>query len=443
MKAWQHQTEGIEFLKDRKGSMLAWEMGTGKSKAALDYIEEMGFDRVLIIAPQSVVKDVWPVQYARHASPDWNLVSLWKGSSGKRVAQAREAMKRGGRVAIAINYESAYRPTFASWAMKADFQLMVLDESHRIKAPGGVASRFVHRLSAVVPYRLALTGTPMPHSPLDIYAQYRALDDSVFGTSVTRFRARYAVMGGYEMKEIKGWRRQEELQSKFYSLAHRVKAADVLDLPPMLDTPPMTFELEPEGRRIYRDMAEEFLADLGNGQIATAANALTRLLRLQQVTSGFLRDEHGVDVVVDTGKRKLLGELVEDMGNEPIVVFCRFRKDLETVHDVAEKLGRPSFEISGSRKELDLWNNGGGILAVQIQSGGLGIDLTLARYAIYYSLGFSLGDYLQSVARVYRYGQTKPVAVYHLVADRTVDQTVLAALAAREEVVESIMRRGL
>jgi SNF2 family DNA or RNA helicase len=148
-------------------------------------------------------------------------------------------------------------------------------------------------------------------------------------------------------------------------------------------------------------------------------------------------------VVVDTGKRKLLGELVEDMGNEPIVVFCRFRKDLETVHDVAEKLGRPSFEISGSRKELDLWNSAGGILAVQIQSGGLGIDLTLARYAIYYSLGFSLGDYLQSVARVYRYGQTKPVAIYHLIADRTVDQQVLAALAAREEVVETIMRRGL
>jgi hypothetical protein len=105
MMPWQHQVEGIKFIKERTGAMLAWEMGTGKSKATLDYIQEMGFTKVLIIAPQSVVKDVWPVQYEKHSTPDWNLVSLWKGSSGQRVAKARDAMKRDRPTAIAINYE--------------------------------------------------------------------------------------------------------------------------------------------------------------------------------------------------------------------------------------------------------------------------------------------------------------------------------------------------
>jgi len=442
MKSWAHQIEGVQFIKEHKGAMLAWEMGTGKSKAAIDYLTGEGFSKVLIVAPQSVVKSVWPSQFAEHG-PDWELVSLWNGSSTKRMSLAKDAMKRGQPTAIAINYEAVYRTAFKAWALKAGFEVLVLDESHRVKAPGGVASRCVALLAAQIAHRLALTGTPMPHSPLDIYAQYRAIDDKVFGTSVARFRSRYAVLGGYEQREIVSWRNVDELTRKFFSIAHQVKAKDVLDLPPLLDIPPRTFVLEGSAKRLYQEMTNDFITQLDSGEIATAANALTRLLRLQQVTSGFLRDENGVDVDVDDGKRKLLTEIIEDMGDEPIVVFCRFRHDLATVHEVAEKLGRRHSEISGARKELEVWNEVGGVLAVQIQSGGLGIDLTLARYAIYYSLGFSLGDYLQSIARVYRYGQTRAVGIYHLLAENTVDQQVMSALAAREEVVESIMRRGL
>ena len=121
----------------------------------------------------------------------------------------------------------------------------------------------------------------------------------------------------------------------------------------------------------------------------------------------------------------------------------RFKHDLEAVHKAAQRLELPSYEISGARKELQTWNENGGVLAVQIQSGGLGIDLTKARYAIYYSLGFSLGDYLQSMARLHRQGQRRPVEIIHLIAAQTVDEKVMAALAAREQIVESIMKRGL
>ena len=81
-----------------------------------------------------------------------------------------------------------------------------------------------------------------------------------------------------------------------------------------------------------------------------------------------------------------------------------------------------------------------GVLAVQIQAGGLGLDLTLARYAIYYSLGFSLGDYSQSMARLHRPGQTHPVEYIHIVASGTVDETVMDALARREAVIETILK---
>ena len=425
--------------------MLAMEMGTGKTKVAIDLMDSHGYRRVLIVCPLSVVTGVWPGEFARHSPAPWTVLPLARATVKDKQAQAEAALAASERAAVVINYESVWREPFGSWAKKQPWDLVVLDESHRIKSPGGVASRYCSRLSDRVPQRLALTGTPMAHSPLDIYAQYRALDKSIYGTSYFRFKSRYAVMGGWSNTQVVGYQHQEEFQEKFYSIAYRVEAADVLDLPPLL-TVNRTCELGPLARKLYRALERDFIADLEEGRI-TAVNALSQLLRLQQVTSGYARTEDGLDVEVDTTKANLLYELLEDMGSEPVVVFARFKHDLEVVHRVARKLERPSYEISGARKELSLWNENGGVLAVQIQSGGLGIDLTKARYAVYYSLGFSLGfslgDYLQSRARLHRQGQERPVEIIHLIAAQTVDEKVMAALAAREQVVESIMKRGL
>ena len=440
--SWQHQREALAFVKDKPGSMLAMEMGTGKSKVAIDLMNTHGYRRVLIICPLSVVSSVWPGEFAKHSTTRWDVVPLNHSSSVKaRQAQAKAALLESERVAVVINYESVWREPFGSWARKQPWDLVVLDEAHRIKSPGGVASRYCSRLSDRVPQRLALTGTPMAHSPLDIYAQYRALDKSIYGTSYTRFKARYAVMGGWSNAQVVDYQNQEELTAKFYGIAYRVNAADVLDLPPLLSVI-RTCELGPQARKLYRTLERDFVAHMEEGRI-TAANALARLLRLQQVTSGYGRTEDGRDVEVDTTKANLLYELLEDIGSEPVVVFARFKHDLEAAHKAAQRLELSSYEISGARKELSLWNENGGVLAVQIQSGGLGIDLTKARYAIYYSLGFSLGDYLQSMARLHRQGQERPVEIIHLVAAGTVDEKVMAALAAREQIVESIMKRGL
>ena len=439
--SWQHQREALDFVKDKPGSMLAMEMGTGKTKVAIDLMDAHDYRRVLIVCPLSVVAGVWPGEFAKHSPAPWTVLPLARGSLKDKQAQAEAAPLKSERAAVVINYESVWREPFGSWARKQPWDLLVLDESHRIKSPGGVASRYCSRLSDRVPQCLALTGTPMAHSPLDIYAQYRALDKSIYGTSYFRFKSRYAVMGGWNNQEIMGYQHQEEFQEKLYSIAYRVEAADVLDLPPLLTVTRMC-ELGPKARKLYRTLERDFIADLEEGRI-TAVNALSQLLRLQQVTSGYARTEDDRDVEVDTTKAELLADLLEDMGKEPVVVFARFKHDLEVVHRVARRLGRPSYEISGARKELSLWNEGGGVLAVQIQSGGLGIDLTKARYAVYYSLGFSLGDYLQSRARLHRPGQERPVEIIHLIATQSVDEKVMAALAAREQVVESIMRRGL
>ena len=436
MPAWPHQTEALEFVSDKPGAMLAMDMGTGKSRVIVDLIAQQGYQKILILAPLSVVGNVWPGEFRKHAPGLLRVLPLASKPIKVRAEAAAKALKTGQPTAVVMNYDAIWRKPFGDWAMKQNWDLLVMDESHRIKAPGGMASRYCSRLSDRVQHRVALTGTPMAHSPLDIYAQYRAIDKSIYGTSFYRFRSRYAVMGGFNRLQVVGYQREAELRSKFYSRAYRVESDDVLDLPSTLSINLMC-DLGRLGQRLYTEMAEEFIADVQGGQI-TASNALSRLLRLQQITSGYGRLEDGTDREIDTSKAQVLEDVLTDIGKEPVVVFTRFVHDLDVVHRVAEKVGVPSYEVSGRRKDLAEWTSG--VLAVQIQAGGLGLDLTQARYAIYYSLGFSLGDYSQSMARLHRPGQTHPVEYIHIVADGTVDETVMEALANREAVVDHILR---
>ena len=106
------------------------------------------------------------------------------------------AKARGVPVVVVINYDSAWRTPFAEWALKQKWDLVVADEIHRCKAPGGKASRFLARLGKAARFRLGLSGTPMPHSPLDVYGYFRFIDATIFGWSYNRFRQHFAVMGG-------------------------------------------------------------------------------------------------------------------------------------------------------------------------------------------------------------------------------------------------------
>jgi len=432
---WPHQTEALKFVTGKPGAMLAMDMGTGKSRVIVDLIAQEGYERILILAPLSVVANVWPGEFAKHAPGLLDVLPLAGKSTQARQEAAAKALDSGRPTAVVLNYDAVWRKPFGDWALKQPWDLLVLDESHRIKAPGGVASRYCSRLSDRVGHRVALTGTPMAHSPLDIYAQYRAIDKSIYGTSFTRFRSRYAIMGGFNRLQVIAYQREIELRDKFYSRAYRVESDDVLDLPSTMCINLMC-ELGREGQRLYTEMANEFIADVEGGHI-TAANALSRLLRLQQITSGYGRLEDGTDVEIDTSKSKVLEDVLTDIGKEPVVVFTRFTHDLDVVHRIAAKVGVPSYEVSGRRKDLSEWNEG--VLAVQIQAGGLGLDLTRARYAIYYSLGFSLGDYSQSMARLHRPGQTHPVEYIHLLASGTIDETVMDALARRAAVIDHIL----
>ena len=287
---------------------------------------------------------------------------------------------------------------------------------HRIKRPSGKASL---GLQAAAPARQriasALTGTPMPHGPMDIYAQFRFLDVRIFGPSFSAFRAKYAVMGGYQRKQITGYQNLDELESLMSRITFRV-GPEVLDLPPATE---VTYYcvLTGEAARIYKDLDEDFVARVKDGTV-TAANAMVKVLRLQQVTGGCVPTDDG-----DRGADRFAAKLrllwrtpsrtfgIRRAGGRvlPVPRGPRWRARGLRGHRLH------SLELSGRRDELKRWQDGEAqVLAVQIDSGGEGVDFTRARYSIFYSIGFRLEKYEQAKKRTHRPGQTKPVTHIHL-----------------------------
>lgn len=443
---WQHQKADGEWLYENGSGYLAFEMGGGKTVTAIAAAAAWRSSRTLILCPKSVI-GVWRREYRRHGIvPEAIIVTLERGSAKKKAAAVAEGLaeqlRTGRPLVVVCNYEAAFRDGLGETLVGAKFGTVILDESHRIKAPSGKASRFAARLGRRAEHRVCLSGTPMPHSPLDIYAQMRFLEPSVLGTSFARFRARYGISDPMFPSRIIKWINQEELTERLAPWMRRRRTGDFVDLPELRNLD-IRFDLEPKSMRAYSELEKE-LETLVDLEEITVSNALTKLLRLQQITSGVMQLE---DKVVRFGSEKegiLLDRISDLPADEPVVVFCRFRQDIEAVRRVAGKLERRFGEVSGSTKDLtsdSTFPEDVEILAVQQAAGGVGIDLTRARYGFWYSLSYSLGDFDQAQARMHRPGQRSNVTMYHLIARKTVDEAVYRALSSRRTIVEEVIER--
>jgi len=465
--SWGHQRRAFYFARGMDASVLGMHMGTGKSKVTIDLLRTQASVfghplRVLILCPANVVP-VWPEQILDHwPLGNVHVEALQAGTlMKKRVEAAAFAIKRVEHVAIVVNYDAVWRPALAKIVKSVEWDALILDESHRIKDPKGRASLFCAEIPAR--RRLALSGTLMPHSPLDIWAQMRAIDPGLLGPSYFAFKNRHVETREIKVrvenpkpdepdtrvvKKIVGYKHLDELQEKLERVTFMADES-VLDLPEVLDIDRPVVMPEATWKRAYAPLRARLVAELAEGKV-TPTNALERLLRLQQVTGGFVRNDVAVLEYLDNAKRDALQDIMQDSLDEPLVVFCHFIPDLAAVWEAADGAGRRCFELSGRRKELEHWkaipDREAPVLAVQIQAGGLGIDLTKARLAVYYSLGFNLGLYAQSRARLHRPGQTRGVVYYHLIAQgpdgqETIDQGVRRALQQRQAVVKAVLDR--
>ena len=449
---WPNQEEALRFAMSHPACMLDLDMGTGKTRVAIDTVfARKDSHRILVVCPKAVVP-VWRENLTKFATGEWVCWDMQKGSVARKAGGLVHWCQHMGeehpdaKMFVIINYDSVWRHPMNTDILLTGFDTVILDESHRAKAAGSKVSRYLAMLGRRVTYRMCLSGTPMANSPLDVYGQYRFLDPDIFGTNYTNFRDEYAIMGGPERRFVVGFKNQNRLNDKFQSIAYTCRMSDIAErikLPDSLPDTERTVTLPAKDMKAMKDLNKEFIAECRD-KVITANNVLTKMLRCQQITSGFCyAQENPLDegdlVELNTAKEDALTDLLKDIsGNSHMVVFCVFKHDLDAVARSASALGVNHRELSGRVNQLEAWKSSGGVLAVQIQAGAEGVDMTLANHAIYYSLPHSLALYNQSRARLYRPGQKRPVHFVHLIAGNTIDESMYRALQRKEDVIRSI-----
>jgi SNF2 family DNA or RNA helicase len=443
---WEHQLTGGEHMNNLLGAssggcLLYYDMGTGKTKMVLDLIDRRQFERTLVVAPLSVVS-AWETQVFAHYPDLFRVTALDKGSSKKKREIADRELQYHGTLdlpysIIVINYESFSTDAFADFVKEYQFDLVVADEAHKLKGRSTKQGKIFASMYLDVPYRVALTGTPLSAGKLtDGWGIMRFVDPGLFGLHVSKFEAIYSIKPPNQHFVVR-WINHDQFNEIFWRLTiHQGK--EVLDLPPWVDVK-RTVTIHPCPQ--YTTMEEDLVAYLGS-EVVVAQNAAVKVGKLLQITGGSVRDEDGTVHELHSKKEKELGLVLDEIGDEPVVVFALFRSDIERAVRAAKP--RKVSRLDGDHNTLKVWQGGNSqVMVVQYQSGSLGIDLTRARHCIFYGLTYSLSDYEQARARVHRPGQEESVVYTHIIAEHTIDEVVMGALQDKQDVVMRVLSGGV
>lgn len=447
---WGHQAYGLEMLSqlpENSGLLLAWDMGTGKSRVIVEFINRHKPRRVLIVAPKSVVP-VWPREFLKYSTISPVVVAPHKGGTVRRAQEIAAALNATAHcVVVVINYDIIFKSNISGLLRKYTWDLMVCDESQRIKQPTGKWSKAIFNIGRMARKRVCLSGTPMPQGALDIFGQARFLDPSVFGLSYTAFKARYAITHPLFPSKVIQYINMDEFRNKLGLFSHFIRKEDVLDLPPIVHEI-YSVQLEPEVMRVYQSLERDaflMLKDHQNAHLQVdVQNVLGRIIKLQQVTSGFIYDNDKRCSLLGGAKKNALEDILSELPDKNVVIFARFIHDLDSAHTVCSRLGRKALELSGRAHEISgYWDaeaTDTNTAIVQVQSGGLGIDLTQASYAIFISKDWSASTFDQAVSRLHRPGQRKSVTCIHLIAEETVDEEIHRAVEAKIKSFEALVK---
>lgn len=456
MELWAHQIEAVKRALSLNHYGLLFQPGTGKTGTLINILRhkfqaEGGLFKTLILCP-TIVCDNWKSEWAKFSKVPENEVVVLLGPGKGRVHTLETTRAR----IVITNYQSlVMAETFKAlkaWSPKC----IVADESHRLKGPGTQTTKKAIELGDKTKYKYILTGTPVLQSLMDFYSQFKFLDGGeTFGRSFLVFKNLYFYDANANAPSHVTWpdwrvrpNAAKEVNSKVFKKAMFVEKSQCLDLPPLVKKE-IKVELSPEQRRHYLQMEKEFVTYV-NGQASSASIALTMGLRLMQIVSGFIKTEDGKVIrFKDNPRIDALQEILSDIAPyHKVIVWACFKENYEQIKEVCAKLSLGFTELHGETKDRSesirafQSDPNTRVLIGNQGAGGIGVNLTSASYAIYYSRNFSLEHDLQSEARNYRGGSEvhEKITRLDLVATDTIDAHILGALAGKQSISDSVLK---
>lgn len=452
---WQHQENAVKRFEDYDHCALLWDMGTGKTRTAVEWlrnkIHKTAFTnefKVLIISPKVTL---WNWKSELEPASTTFMVGVVDGTEKKKI----EIIK--AHPIVVMNPECLNSSKILDTMKNCKFQYLIVDESHRFKNPKSKRLKALLSISDAIPYRMILTGTPILANYLDIWAQWRIMDGGVdLGKNFYVFREKYfrdknvgfkGRPAYYPMYIVKP-ESARELSQIMDRKASRIKKEECLSLPDLVFQTE-SVEMGKEQAKAYSDMEKTLVAAVKAGE-CTATNALTQVLRMLQILSGYIKTDEETYLFPENPRLDRLKELLEDLTpTSKMIVWSSFQENYFAISALCTSLGIQYAELTGLTKEkaaeIDKFQKDPKVRVIIANpaAGGIGVNLTEASYAVYFSRSFSLGDRLQSEARCYRHGSQKhsKITIIDLIVKDTLDEEVLSALKRKESVSDTILDR--
>jgi len=459
----KYQRDALAHAWGKNAFAFYMDMGTGKTKTALDlmsaYYIDGKVDRVLIVTKFStrrnwereiaihcgVQADVWILDTTKaKAFDEWNTN---RDETCKFLIVGTESLAAGNAIHLAEKF-----------VLVSTRVGMIVDEAHMIKTHNAVRSRNCVQLGKSAAYKIAMTGTPIANGPMDVFMQFEYLDANIIGIGdFYSFRNRYAIMGGFEDRQVVGYQNMEELIEMLAPFVFQVRKSEVLtELPPKIYET-REVQLNDEQKRLYKDIAKRDKTVSGDRGL-TVTTVLERMLRLQEIAGGIITFERNPDLHNTskfdkervTGKNPKVEELlaIAEENEVSTIVWCRFIEEIHMVTEaLRERYGNDQVvQIYGAIDEDTRWANVSDLfqskkarfLVGNAATGGVGLNMTAAELVVYYSNSFSFTDREQSEDRAHRIGQTRSVTYIDLIAEGTVDAVVVEALRGKRDVSEFV-----
>ena len=442
-KPHDYQRYATEYIESHPEAAVFLDMGLGKTSITLTALNDLLFDyfdvhRILVIAPLRVARSTWADEIEKWDHLHDLTFAIAVGTEKERL----EALRKQADITM-INRENL------QWLIEKsgqpfEYDMVVIDELSSFKNHQAKRFKALMKVRSNVKRIVGLTGTPSSNGLMDLFAEFKILDMGMrLGRFIGQYRNTYfkpdKVNGPivYSYKPLPG--AEDAIYEKISDITISMKAADHLKMPELVNTEYMVHLSEKEKKK-YEDMKAELVLELPEGEI-TAANAASLSGKLSQMANGAVYVDDESILPIHDRKLDALEDIIESANGKPLLIAYWFKHDLMRIEQRLTDKKIP-FQKLDSDASMKKWNKGElPVALIHPASAGHGLNLQSGGSTlVWFGITWSLELYQQTVARLYRQGQSsRTVTVIHILTQGTVDEKIMKALAEKDSTQSALI----
>lgn len=442
-KPHDYQKYATEYIESHPEAAVFLDMGLGKTSITLTALNNLLFDyfdvhRILVIASLRVARNTWSDEIEKWDHLHNLTFAIAVGSEKERL----EALRKQADITM-INRENL------QWLIEKsgqpfEYDMVVIDELSSFKNHQAKRFKALMKVRPKVKRIVGLTGTPSSNGLMDLFAEFKILDMGVrLGRFIGQYRNTYfnpdKVNGPivYSYKPLPG--AEDAIYEKISDITISMKAADHLKMPELVNTKYMVHLSEKEKKK-YEDMKAKLVLELPEGEI-TAANAASLSGKLSQMANGAVYADNESILPIHDRKLDALEDIIESANGKPLLIAYWFKHDLIRIEQRLTEKKIP-FQKLDSDASMKMWNKGElPVALIHPASAGHGLNLQSGGSTlVWFGITWSLELYQQTVARLYRQGQSsRTVTVIHILTQGTVDEKIMKALAEKDSTQSALI----